>query len=62
MNDMRTPMWLVQYAEQSGGDPSKWAIEWNFWCAVQTREEAIWQAYRRHKSGWLTRVVSPALQ
>lgn len=45
-----TDRWVVLYGDSR---------PLSFWAALQTREEAVWQAYLREKRGWRTRIIEP---
>jgi hypothetical protein len=48
-----TTRWIVLYSGPQDDD------EFNFWAAVQIEAEANYEAYRREKLGWRTRIIPP---
>jgi len=45
-----TDRWVVLYGNRH---------PLSFWAALQTREEAVWQAYLREQLGWRARIIEP---
>lgn len=49
-----TTRWLVLY-----GGPGDDDDDFHFWGAMQTEQEANWEAYKREQLGWKTRIIPP---